>query len=143
RDYAIVMLDPEGRLVSWNTGAERMMGYRADEALGRPYAQLQAPDASAPSSIDVGAQLREAAASGHAESEGELARKDGTSFWANVSITTLYEGERTVRGFAVVMRDITERRMHEDKIARLSRIHAVLSGINAAIVRIREREELF
>src|SRR5690606_1668569 len=95
------------------------------------------------SSIDVGAQLREAAASGHAESEGELARKDGTSFWANVSITTLYEGERTVRGFAVVMRDITERRMHEDKIARLSRIHAVLSGINAAIVRIREREELF
>ncbi len=143
RDYAIVMLDAEGRLVSWNTGASRMMGYSSEEMLGRPYAGLLAADAGAPTPIDAQAQLREAAASGHVEAEGLLERKDGTRFWASVSITPLYGAPGRVRGYAVVTRDITERRMNEDKIARLSRIHAVLSGINAAIVRIRSREELY
>jgi PAS domain S-box-containing protein/diguanylate cyclase (GGDEF)-like protein len=140
-DYAIFMLDPAGRLVSWNTGAERVLGYAAQEVLGKPYALFEFQEGAAQART-AESQLRAAAASGHVDGEGLLLRKDGSRFWANVSITALRDEASGVRGFAVVTRDITERKVSQEKIARLSRIHAVLSGINAAIVRIRSREEL-
>jgi diguanylate cyclase (GGDEF)-like protein/PAS domain S-box-containing protein len=142
-DYAIFMLDAAGALVSWNTGAERIMGYAQHEVLGRRYALFHAPDATGPVSAATEAQLQQAADTGHVEIEESITRKDGSRFWANVAITALHDESRGVRGFAVVTRDVTERKLNEDKIARLSRIHAVLSGINAAIVRIRDRAELF
>jgi diguanylate cyclase (GGDEF)-like protein/PAS domain S-box-containing protein len=142
-DYAIFMLDAAGALVSWNTGAERIMGYAEDEVLGRPYALFRAPRAGSPEAAATELQLQQAAATGHVAIEEILTRKDGSQFWANVAITALHDERRSVRGFAVVTRDVTERKLSEEKIARLSRIHAVLSGINAAIVRIRERTELY
>jgi diguanylate cyclase (GGDEF)-like protein/PAS domain S-box-containing protein len=142
-DHAIFMLDPTGNLVSWNTGAERLMGYGENEVLGRPFGLFHCLVGASRTPPSPEEQLAQAAASGHFESEGLLTRKDGSRFWANVSITPLYEETPAVRGFAVVTRDITERKANEDKIARLSRIHAVLSGINAAIVRILDRQELF
>jgi diguanylate cyclase (GGDEF)-like protein/PAS domain S-box-containing protein len=142
-DHAIFMLDPAGSLVSWNTGAERLMGYGENEVLGRAFGVFHClvDESGAPTSPEE--QLAQAAATGHLNAEGMLTRNNGSSFWANVSITPLYDEKRAVRGFAVVTRDITERKANEDKIARLSRIHAVLSGINAAIVRILDRKELF
>ena len=144
-DYAIFMLDPQGRVGSWNRGAERITGYTEGDVLGRPYAHFHAPatDPAAADAVAAAARLAQAAASGHAEAEDLLLRKDGSRFWAHVAITALHDEEHGVRGFAVVTRDVTERKMSQDKIARLSRIHAVLSGINAAIVRLRSRGELF
>ena len=143
QDHAIFMLDPAGSLVSWNPGAERLMGHAEHEVLGRAYGLFHHLVPAKGTSLSPQAQLAQAAASGHLEVEGLLTRKDGSQFWANVSITPLYDELPAVRGYAVVTRDITERKSSQDKIARLSRIHAVLSGINAAIVRILDRQELF
>jgi diguanylate cyclase (GGDEF)-like protein/PAS domain S-box-containing protein len=142
-DYAIFMLDPAGKVVSWNTGAERLLGYSEPEVSGRAFAAFHCLEPASRTGSRPEEYLDRAAATGHLQIEGLLARKDGTRFWAHVSITPLYEKGASVRGFAVVTRDVTERKTHLDRIARLSRIHAVLSGINAAIVRIRDRQELF
>jgi diguanylate cyclase (GGDEF)-like protein/PAS domain S-box-containing protein len=142
-DYAIFMLDPDGRVVSWNTGAERITGYAEHEVLGRPYLLLHASDPAAADASSAQARLRQAATTGHAEAEELLTLRNGSRFWARVAISALHDEQHGIRGFAVVTRDVTERKMNQEKIARLSRIHAVLSGINAAIVRIRSRSELF
>jgi PAS domain S-box-containing protein/diguanylate cyclase (GGDEF)-like protein len=140
-DYAICMLSPDGRIVSWNTGAERITGYHADEILRADFATVDR--APGEESAAVAARLHEASSTGHTATEGLRCRKDGATFWANVAITALYTETEELRGFAVVIRDVTERKTSQEKIARLSRIHAVLGDINSAIVRIRDRKALF
>ena len=114
QDTAIMMLDPEGRIVSWNAGAERMAGYTADEIVGRPIAELY-PDE--PAARDQSAAvLKRAEAEGTAEEEGLRRRKDGSSYWASVTITALRNPDGSLRGFARITRDITRQRASEEAL---------------------------
>jgi len=118
-DYAIFMLDATGHIVSWNPGAERLKGYTADEIIGRHFSTFYTPDA-----IERGwpeHELREAAREGRFEDEGWRVRNDGTMFWANVIITALRGQDGSLRGFAKVTRDMTDRKAHEERIANLTR----------------------
>jgi PAS domain S-box-containing protein len=111
RDYAIFMLDPEGYVQSWNKGAERIKGYKAEEIIGHHFSEFYPEEA-----INRGwpqYELEEARTRGRFEDEGWRIRKDGTSFWANVVITALYDTDGELRGFAKVTRDMTDRKRME------------------------------
>ena len=112
QDYGIFMLDPEGHVVSWNTGAERLKQYRADEVIGRHFSLFYPPDAVEAKWPTE--ELRRAARDGRFEEEGWRLRKDGTRFWANVVITALKDDAGTLTGYGKVTRDLTERRMQEE-----------------------------
>ena len=114
QDYAIFMLDTEGRVVTWNAGAERLKGYRAADIIGRSFETFYPPEAVA--SGWPSHELRMAAAQGRFEDEGWRLRQDGTSFWASVVITALRERDGTLRGFAKVTRDLTARRAQEEAL---------------------------
>jgi PAS domain S-box-containing protein len=105
-DYAIFMLDPDGTVVSWNLGAERLKGYRYDEIVGKHFSVFY-PDEEAKAG-KPGANLRAAAREGHVEIEGLRVRKDGTTFMANLVITALRGDDGRLTGFAKVIRDVTE-----------------------------------
>ena len=108
KDYAIFMLDPEGRVASWNTGAERLKGYHAEEILGRHFSCFYPPK-----DVQAGLPARAletAAAQGRSENEGWRVRKDGSPFWANVVLTALRDKAGTLVAFAKVTRDLTEQR---------------------------------
>jgi PAS domain S-box-containing protein len=106
-DYAIVMLDPEGCVVSWNTGAERIKGFRSDEILNQHFACFYTKEDIAAGK--PGRDLDRAAASGRYEDEGLRVRKDGSTFWANVVFTAIRDQSGNLRGFAKLTRDLTER----------------------------------
>jgi two-component system, chemotaxis family, CheB/CheR fusion protein len=107
KDYAILALDPEGRVESWNEGAERIKGYSAEEIMGKHFSIFYPPE-----DVQVGKpdwMLKTAIAEGHVETEGWRVRKDGSRFWANVVITARRDSSGVLRGFTKVTRDITER----------------------------------
>ncbi|MBK6005481.1 PAS domain S-box protein [Ramlibacter ginsenosidimutans] len=113
-DYGIFMLDPEGHIMSWNTGAQKLKGWRREEILGQHFSVFYPREA-----VDRGwpdEELRLAKARGRFEDEGWRLRKDGTRFWANVVITALYGPMGELTGFAKITRDLTERRMHEEQL---------------------------
>jgi PAS domain S-box-containing protein len=118
KDYAIYMLDTEGHVVSWNTGAERIKGYRADEIVGRHFSCFYPSEdvQSGKPQIELGV----ATAEGRFEDEGWRVRKDGSRFWANVVITALRDYTGQLRGFGKVTRDITERKHAEEQVLRLN-----------------------
>ena len=107
-DYAIYMLDPAGKVSSWNAGAERIKGYRAAEIVGRHFSVFYTEEDRA--SDEPAHALAIAAAEGKYEREGWRVRKDGTRFWANVVIDAIRDEQGRLVGFAKVTRDITERR---------------------------------
>jgi PAS domain S-box-containing protein len=111
RDYAIFMLDPDGYIMTWNAGAERIKGYTAGEIIGQHFSRFYPPDALARRWPEH--ELKVARAEGRFEEEGWRLRKDGTPFWANVVITSLYDREGRLRGFAKVTRDLTDRKRIE------------------------------
>ncbi len=113
-DYGIFVLDPEGHIESWNTGAQRMKGYTREEILGQHFSIFYPPEAVATGWPQE--ELRRAAALGRFEDEGWRVRKDGTRFWANVVITALREADGTLAGFAKITRDLSERRQHEEEL---------------------------
>ena len=113
-DYAIFMLDPQGRVASWNVGAERIKGYRADEIVGRHFSCFYTPEAI--ESNKPAAELQMAATEGRYEEEGWRVRKDGSRFWASVVITAVRDEAGRLRGFAKVIRDITERKKAEEAL---------------------------
>src|SRR4051812_22092430 len=113
-DYGIFMLDPEGHIMSWNTGAQKLKGWRREEILGQHFSIFYPPDAVA--SEWPQEELRLAKARGRFEDEGWRLRKDGTRFWANVVITALYGPMGELTGFAKITRDLTERRKHEEQL---------------------------
>ncbi|MCE3270287.1 MAG: hybrid sensor histidine kinase/response regulator [Ramlibacter sp.] len=107
-DYAIYMLSPEGKVASWNAGAERFKGYRADEIIGQHFSRFYSPEDQAdglPSRA-----LRTARDTGKFEAEGWRVRKDGTRFWAHVVIDPIHDDDDRLVGFAKITRDITERK---------------------------------
>ncbi len=107
-DYAIFMLDPAGRVVSWNSGAERIKGYRAAEIVGEHFSKFYSPEDTESGKPDR--ELETAASQGRLEDEGWRIRKDGSRFWANVVITAIRNENGNLRGFAKVTRDFTDRR---------------------------------
>ena len=111
QDYAIFLLDPEGHVTSWNAGAERIKGFRADEIVGRHFSVFYPPEAVAAGLPAL--ELRTALAAGRAEAEGWRARKDGTRFWGNVIITVLRGPQAELVGYSTITRDLTERRAAE------------------------------
>ncbi|HTJ42386.1 MAG TPA: PAS domain-containing protein, partial [Kofleriaceae bacterium] len=113
QDHAIYMLSPTGDVVSWNAGAERIKGYRADEIIGQPYAKFFPPEDLAGKKPQKLLEL--AAKTGRAEDEGWRVRKDGTIFWASAIISPIRDEHGVLRGFAKVTRDLTERRADEER----------------------------
>jgi PAS domain S-box-containing protein len=117
-DYAIFMLGPDGRIATWNTGAERLKGYKAEEIIGQHFSRFYPQEA-----IDRGwpeHELRVAAREGRFEDEGWRLRQDGSRFWANVVITALRDERGELRGFSKVTRDLTERKRAEEDARRLA-----------------------
>jgi PAS domain S-box-containing protein len=118
KDYAILMLDTEGRVISWNEGAERIKGYRAEEIIGQHFSRFYtAEDLNADRPA---AKIKEAMENGRVEDEGWRVRKDGSRFWANVVITALRDESGLLRGFGKVTRDISERKRAEQEILQRS-----------------------
>ena len=112
QDYAIFLLDPSGRVATWNAGAHRIKGYAPNEIIGRHFSTFYPQE-----DIDNGKPEREleiATKYGSVEDEGWRLRKDGTRFWANVIITAVFDERRELRGFAKVTRDLTERKRAEE-----------------------------
>ncbi len=115
-DYAIFMMDLEGRITTWNVGAERIRGYKASEIMGQHFSCFYPEEqvlSGAPQEL-LDAAIRE----GHGEDEGWSVRKDGTTFWANVIVAALRDGTGKVIGFGNVTRDLSERRRAEMALRR-------------------------
>jgi PAS domain S-box-containing protein len=118
RDYAIFMLDPTGRVATWNLGAERIKGYRAADIIGRHFSEFYPPEALAAGKPAW--ELEVAEREGRVEDEGWRVREDGSRFWASVVITALRDEAGRLVGFAKVTRDLTERKRAEDDVRRLN-----------------------
>ena len=117
RDYAIFMLDPQGRIAIWNAGAQAFNGYEAHEILGKHFSVFYPADDQ-----DAGKpeeELRIATSEGRFEDEDWRVRKDGSRFWANVIITPIRDARGELTGFAKVSRDLTERRRAEEELRAL------------------------
>lgn len=117
-DYSILLLDPQGRVVSCNPGAERLTGYTAAEMIGEPLARFHPPE-SVRGGLP-GRELQEAEAGGHYEDEGWRVHKDGSRFWASVTISVVRGADGRLLGFVKVTRDHSRRRESEEQIRRLN-----------------------
>jgi len=113
-DYAILTLDAQGRVTSWNPGAERIKGYKAEEIIGQHFSKFYTQEDLDRGKPDHG--LKAAAATGRFEDEGWRVRKDGSRFWANVIISALHDSSGNVRGFSKITRDFTERKQAEEAL---------------------------
>jgi len=114
KDHVIIMLDPGGRVLTWNNGAERLMGYPSEEILGKHYAcffPIEVQESGTPEQL-----LQAALADGHCEDEGWRLRKDGSNFWANVVIAKVRDKGGTVIGFSKITGDLTRRRRIEEEL---------------------------
>ena len=131
-DYAIFVLDPDGRVMSWNAGAERIKGYRATEIVGQPLTRFYPPEAVKRG--EPHANLARAAADGRFEDEGWRIRKDGSRFWANVVITALRDARGRLTGFVKVTRDLTERKTAEEQLRQSEqRLRLLMDAVDDAI----------
>jgi PAS domain S-box-containing protein len=112
KDYAIFLIDTEGRVASWNAGAQRINGYRAEEVLHQHLSIFYGPDDVAHGKPEQALQI--ALAEGRHEEEGWRIRRGGERFWASAVLTSVYDGQGRLRGFSKVTRDLTERRRAEE-----------------------------
>jgi PAS domain S-box-containing protein len=131
RDYAIFMLDPGGRVVSWNEGARRIKGYDPGQAIGLHLSAFRPAEEGDPHAR-ADEVLAAAEREGSVKSEGWRVRKDGSRFYANTLTTALWADDGSLRGFAEVTRDVTERRAHE----------AALEESRAALAQAQKMEAL-
>jgi PAS domain S-box-containing protein len=137
KDYAIYMLDPQGRILTWNTGAEHIKGYRAEEAISRHYSMFYTREDVALGLPDK--HLEIASREGQLSDEGWRLRKDGTRFWGNVVITAMRDRDHNLIGFSKVTRDLTERRRAEAHVAYQANL---LANIHDAVFATDDRLNL-
>ncbi len=146
KDYAMIALDTDGRVTSWNAGAARIKGYCAEEIIGQHYSCFHTSE-----DIEQGKPQRKlnlAAAQGRLEDEGWRVRKDGSKFWANVIITALEDDAGRLRGFVKVTRDITDRKHAEEALvleisnllASKLDIRDLLAAISSSLGRVKPHE---
>ena len=115
QDYAIFMLDPEGNVTSWNNGGQRIKGYSASEIIGRHFSVFYTDEERRAGKPEK--QLKLATEQGRVEHEGWRVRKDGSRFWANVTLTAIRNGKGELIGFGKVTRDFTERKKMQKRVA--------------------------
>ena len=114
KDYAIFTLSPSGQVLNWNSGAERIKGYRAEEIVGQHFSRFYTPE-----DIERGKpaeELKIAASQGQLEDDGWRLRKDGSRFWANVIITAIRDKNGAIAGFSKITRDFSERKKTEQAL---------------------------
>jgi PAS domain S-box-containing protein len=135
-DYAIYMVDLDGRVASWNPGAERLKGYKADEIIGQPFARFFTPEDQATEFPKHA--LQTAATTGRFESEGWRVRRDGTRFWALAVIDAVKDESGELIGFAKITRDMTERRREQTELLESERRfrHLVNAVVDYAIFQL-------
>ena len=127
-DYAIFLLDPEGRVATWNVGAEKINGYTAREIIGEHFSTLFPPEDVASGKPEH--ELRAAVELGRVEDEGWRVRKDGRRFWASVITTALRDQSGNLRGFGKVARDLTARRAAEESLlSSEERFHRLVDAV--------------
>jgi len=128
RDYAIFLLDPTGHVMSWNPGAERFKGYKANEIIGKHFSVFYPED----DKWKPPAELEIAKREGRVEDEGWRLRKDGSRFWASIVITALHDKTGKLVSFAKVTRDLTERKLAEERAIEDARRVALSDAANRA-----------
>src|ERR671933_2285825 len=125
-DYAIFMIALDGTIATWNAGAERIKGYRAEEIIGKPYATFFTEEDRRRGLPDT--LLDTARRTGRAESEGWRCRKDGTRFWALAVIDAVHDDTGRLIGFAKITRDMTERRAMQEALIESERLRILVQG---------------
>jgi hypothetical protein len=138
-DYAIYMLDPSGRITTWNRGAEKLSGYQAGEVIGRSIDVFFTPEDVAGGKLRR--ELEVAKSERRFEEESFRLRKDGTRFWASVVLTPIYDDHGTHVGFAKVTRDLTERVRAQETALQLAREQAARAAAEKAEVAVRKAVE--
>jgi PAS domain S-box-containing protein len=128
KDYALFVLDPEGRIMSWNTGAQRIKGYAPEEIIGRHFSTFYTREA-----VESGwpaHELKVARAEGRFEDEGWRVRKDGSRFWASVVLTALRDEHGRLLGFSKITRDLTDRKLYEEALRQSEeRFRLLIEGV--------------
>ncbi len=140
KDHSIYMLDAEGRILTWNNGAENLKGYTESEIIGKHISVFYTPGEI--KMKEPWANLETAMQTGSFEGQGWRVRKDGFQFWADVTLTALYNADGTLKGYSKVTRDITERKEAEENIKRTNYfLDAILENI-PNMVFVKESAEL-
>jgi two-component system cell cycle sensor histidine kinase/response regulator CckA len=137
KDYAIFLLDPSGHVVTWNAGAERIKGYKADEIIGHHFSCFYSTEDREARKPEL--ELEVAASEGRVEDEGWRVRKDGSALWANVVITAVRDRSGTLTGFGKVTRDLTERKRSEEELrASHEELERRVKDRTAELVKVHE-----
>jgi PAS domain S-box-containing protein len=139
QDYAIFLLDAEGRIMTWNKGAESIKGYRAEEAIGQPISIFYTVDDNRKGEPSL--NLEQAKVHGRHSSEGWRVRKDGALFWADSLLTAIYDAHHRVKGYVKVTRDVSERRKIEEQLSSdITRTNEELRQLASHLQNVREEE---
>lgn len=134
-DYAIILMDRDGKILDWNKGAEKVKGYAASEIIGKSFRLFypkEEKDAGLPERL-----LAEARKNGRVTHEGWRVRKDGSRYWGNITITALHNDNGEIIGFSKVARDLTEMKVTEDRVKN------ILEELRQANEKLKENEERY